>query len=323
MHPCEARRLRGRLRESANQEEIMRIDDLLCAVLAPAQSHRSQDMLLAFLREGYAAAEAVADATDRQRAHKAHLLQSMQVLNALTTAQVHPCATVLQAGALSLLWEIRYRYRHRVTRHDYRDEHCGAYPFRDAAKRPVRVLSAEPSSARSQLGRRCAYAEVEPFVRPGMSQRQRAFLYRSRLRVRRITAADLRSPGERDLIGQRGVFAAAAIPAGVCVGVCGGQVVDEVDIFLIQDDRYLLGASEVPGDTAINCENMMSVVNTLFLLDERGNVVGHPSTGYNVEAACFRARMAGDRELVLHALFSIADIRPGEELRWNYDLGRY
>jgi hypothetical protein len=322
MHPCEACRLRGRFAQAPIKTKIMGFDDLLSAVLAPAQYHRRQAMLLAFRRDGYAAAQALADAADRQRAHTAHLQQSMRVLNLLTTSQAQACATVQPEDALSLLREIRYRYRHRVARCDYRDDLCGVYPFRDAEHRPLRVLSAEPLSAQSKLGRCYAYAEVEPFVRPGMSQRQRASLYRSRLLVRTITAADLRTPGERDLIGQRGVFAAAAIPAGVCVGVCGGQVVDKVDIFLIQDDRYLLGASEVPGDTAVNCENMMSVVNTLFLLDERGNVVGHPSTGYNVEAACFRARMAGDRELMLHALFSIADIRPGEELRWNYDLGR-
>ena len=180
---------------------------------------------------------------------------------------------------------------------------------------------ANEHSAPSARGHVYPWAMVEPYTRPTTSQRDRAALYQSRLLVRTLTAEDLRSPDEQGLIGQRGVFARAEIPAGTCVGVYGGQILDRADLFILQDDRYLIGASATPGEKGINGENMMAIMNTCYLLDAQGKVAGHPPTGYNVEPAAFAVETAQGEPLVVHAFFASCDIAPGEELRWNYDSG--
>jgi hypothetical protein len=235
---------------------------------------------------------------------------------------------LVQSGSgrvFSMLRHVRYRHRHRITRREYRDEDCGNYPLRDAEHPVVPVRSAGAHSLSSISGRTYDYADVEPYLSPRVSKRARASLYRMRLQARTMTPADLQSPHEQALIGQRGLFATRPIEPGSCVGVYGGQILDEADGFLAQaaDGRYLINASpDRPGQAFINGETMLSLMNTHFLFDEQGQPCGHPPTGYNVECADFRVEAAYGWTLVIYGFFATTYIRPGDELRWNYRLGQ-
>jgi hypothetical protein len=326
----------------------MNCEEFLGTVLAAPHPQQQQAALIGILRGGYDAAEALPDPDARPPAHRAHILRSKDYLAALATpealeritrtavadaaaAAADPLAPLrtqfllVQSGGeyfLSMLEQVRQQYRHRVARRDYRDETCGAYPLRDARHEQLHVVSAEADSAPASTGRRYAWDAVEPYVQPDRSEAERAGLYLSQLQVRTLSAADLKRPDEAALVGQRGVFATRDIAGGTCVGVYGGQLMDKMDIFILQDDRYLISASAETGQWGINGETMLSMTNTLFELDEQGKPSGHPATGYNIEAAAFKTRLADDREIVLRAFFAIGDIAAGEELRWNYDLGR-
>lgn len=332
-------------------------EDFLGTVFATTQAHLQQQALAGILRDGHAAAEALATPAARTLAHLQHVLRCKDFITLLATPQgmstvqqagLNVCAAgpaqgapeaqapdpmvllarqllLVQGGGnqlLSLIKKVRYQYRHRVHRRDLGDELCGVYPFRDADHEQVLVRSAESLSAPAKTGTRYPYADVEPFTCPRAKKKTRAALYQSRLQVRTMTAADLKTPDEQALIGQRGVFARQPIPAGVCVGVYGGQILDKGDLFILQDDRYLINASADPGQLGINGEHMMSLMNSLFPSDTQDTAAGHANTGYNVEAACFSARMSDDRPMLLHAFFSTTDIAPGDELRWNYDLSK-
>ena len=235
---------------------------------------------------------------------------------------------LVQSGSgrvFSMLRQVRFRHRHRIARREYRDEDCGNYPLRDAEHPAVPVRSARPVSLSSISGRTYDYADLEPYLSPRVSKRARASLYLSRLQARTMTTDDLQSPQEQALIGQRGVFAIAPIPPGTCVGVYGGQILDEADGFLAQaaDGRYLINASpDRAGHAFINGETLLSLMNTHFLFDEHGQPCGHPPTGYNVECADFLVEAAYGWTLVVYGFFATSEIRPGDELRWNYRLGQ-
>ncbi|UXH78267.1 SET domain-containing protein [Roseateles amylovorans] len=214
---------------------------------------------------------------------------------------------------LALLQQVRNDHRQRVTRRAYRHDRCGDPPFRDADHGVIHILDV--------LDRPDDFADVEPFTASRNSRRTRSSTCLRHLEPRQLTAADLRSPSESALIGQWGVFARTHIPAGTCLGVYGGQLMDEVDIFLLDDDRYLMAAAEEPGTLAVNGENLMSLMNTLFTVDAEGRVTGHPETGYNVSGESFRVAMRHGWQARIHAFRAATDIPAGTELRWNYDLG--
>ncbi len=339
----------------------MNPDDILETVFASAHPTQWYEVLGTLLQQGHAEACALSTPMERMQAHRRHFLWYDDVVSALMTqeAQQKMLASGLrlyangatpdaagntqpaisnaelltllrhQSGLIkhgfesnrSLRQQVRQQYRDRVLRQDLGDELCGTYPFRHAEHGIVHVSSAAALSRPSRLGIRYAYADVEPFIRASLSQEERAGLYQSRLQVQTMTADDLLSFDEQALVGQRGVFARTAIPAGVCLGVYGGQILDPVDIFLLDDFSYIFKASDEPGQICVNGETMMSLVNTRFLFDAQGEIVGHPPTGYNVEEAAFPVRLPDGREMLVHAFFSTTDIAPGTELRFCYHLG--
>lgn len=327
---------------------MMNSEEFLSAVLAPAHPDEQQQVLLSLLDRPYAEAQALRTETERRNAHLKHILRTKALIEALVGPQLLARATtasqtggpaLADAGGMdtmmqrfrlahaggayffSVLEKVRHEYRHRVVRCEFSDELCGTYPWRDAQHAALHVRPACEHSTPSALGHRYPWSLAEPYARADTTEAERAALYQSRLRVRALTADDLQSPHEQGLIGQRGVFAHARIAAGSCVGVYGGQLLDRADLFLLQDDRYLISASSTPGDKGINGENMMAMMNTHYLLDAEGQVVGHPPTGYNVEPAAFAVETLDGEPLVIHAFFATTDIAVGEELRWNYDAG--
>jgi hypothetical protein len=326
-------------------------EEALQIVFASPQPPQWYAALEALLQKGHAEACAQPTPIERMEAHRQHFLWYDEVCNALTTeaAQRSLVASGLrlyeagmpaiteaeflvllrhQKGLVkqgfeanrSLRRQIRRQYRDRVLRRDLGDELCGTYPFRHVDHEHLYVRSAPALSRPSRTGVQYAYADLEPFVREDLGVQERAALYQSRLRVQTLTADDLQSPDERGLIGQRGVFARTDIPAGVCLGVFGGLVMDPVDSFVLDDYDYVFKASDEPGRILVNGETMMSLVNTRFLFDAQGRAIGHPRSGYNVEEAAFPVRMSDQREMLVHGFFSLEPIAAGTELRICYHL---
>lgn len=299
--------------------------DRLLRELAPAPARRAvmqqliafKDQLLAYVNtvtSPDAAAAMVAQASAGG---------ALAGMNAIALAQRRgQTVSAAMASWVSLVKAFRYRERHRIARRNYRDADCGAPAFRDADHDPLRLLEAEAESLPLADGTRRAFALVEPFVDNARSKRARAAEYERWMLARRIAEADLRGPHEAPLVGQRGVFARIAIPAGTCLGVYGGQLMDDVDYFLLQDDRYLMGLRSGAGMAFVNGENLMSLTNTLFKVDEAGRINGHPDEGYNLQRVLFPARLSNGWHLGVPAFFASEDIPAGTELRWNYELSR-
>ncbi|MCS4510404.1 SET domain-containing protein [Xylophilus ampelinus] len=244
-------------------------------------------------------------------------------MNAIAQAQRRgQTVSTAMSGWVSLVKVFRYRERERIARRNYVDACCGCVPYRDADHGSLRLLSADAVSLPLPDGSQRSIAEVAPYVDAGCSQRVRAAVQRRWMLVRCLTQADLQGPHEAALIGQRGVFAAVNIPAGTCLGVYGGQLLGEVDYFLLQDDRYLMALRSGAGPAFVNGENLMSVTNTLFEVDATGQRVGHPAAGYNLERVLFPSRWSHGWHFGMPVFFASQDIPSGTELRWNYDLSR-
>lgn len=330
----------------------MNSDELLASVLAPAPAQVQQQRLLALLDQPYAEAETLPTETERRNAHLGHVLRTKVLIEALVGPQLLARAANRQIGSgggglapakasmetddvpetlqrlqlahlggtyfFSLLERVRKQYRHRVERRDFCETDCGIYPWRDSNQGELHVRPIGLLSAASARGRRYEWSEVAPYADAGVSESARAARYRSQLRVRQITRNDLQPGDDGALVGQRGVFARQRVAAGTCVGVYGGQVLDRADVFILQDDRYLISASSSPGEKGINGENMMAIMNTFYLRDAQGKLAGHPPGGYSVEPAVFNVETLRGEPLLVHAFFATRDIEPGEELRWNY-----
>lgn len=228
---------------------------------------------------------------------------------------------------LQAMWRrVRYEHRMRVLRRPYTDAGCGGAPFRDHEHGTLHVREIAPESRPARSGRSYRAEDVEPFVSSACPTRVRASLYRSRIEPRRLRACDMWYPNEQALVGQWGVFARKAIAAHTCVGVYGGQLMDAQDLLLVEDDRYLITASVDAADAAgvsVNGESLLSLANTLMLLDSAGGFAGHPDDGYNLEVAKFPARFTHGWRACVPALFATCDIAPGEELRWHYGLAQW
>jgi|GEM_PF-532009 len=316
-----------------NQEQIQ------AAVFAPAGTTSKCEALVALIDREFEAIDKLPPGIERRKAHFATfrhfkdylcelaaperlLTESGEVLDSMARAQL--VLDLMRSGGArweSMVKQYRHAERNRVHRRMWRQDLCGDYPFRDVDHGPCHVLDADDLSKPARSGRRYSYVDVFPFACPSTSKSERAALYNDLMQVRSLVEQDLKTPDEQALIGQRGVFAKVQIAAGTCLGIYGGQLLDEYDLFLVMDGRYLLSASDEPGRVCVNGETMLSLVNTLFVADENGEKKRHPPTGYNVEVAFFPAQLLHGWAISVPALFATEDIAAGEELRWNYGLG--
>lgn len=244
-------------------------------------------------------------------------------MNAIALAQRRgQTVSAAMASWVSLVKVFRYRERLRIARRTYADGDAGLAAFRDADHGPLRLLSADALSLPLADGSQRPFDAVAPFVESGCSRRARAALYLRWMEPRRIIEADLWDPHEAALVGQRGVFARRPIPAGTCLGVYGGQLLDEVDYFLLQDDRYLMALRSGAGPAFVNGENLMALTNTVFEWDAMGQRGAHPADGYNLVRVLFASKWSHGWHMGMPAFFASQDIPAGTELRWNYDLSR-
>lgn len=265
-------------------------------------------------------AEAFTAAMARRKQELVRLMScggGMAGLGGALLAATHECTLRYR----SMEHAFRYLQRLQVRRVLDGRRLFGAYPLRDLRREVLPVLSSADWSRPSMTGQRYAYALVEPFCATGLRCRARAALY-AQLSVRRLVPEDLQSPEERDLVGQWGVFARQDIPAGTCLGIYGGLVLSNTEAPRVWDRRYLMRVGTGPEPLHLDGETLLCLANSRFVLDARGEVVGHPEDGYNAELARFPAVLAHGYELVIPALFACADIPAGVEVRWNYGLFR-
>lgn len=201
-------------------------------------------------------------------------------------------------------------------RRSYDDGLDGAYPFRwlDGEQAAVKI-DANPGNDLSQT----QSDRIEPYVDPAMSDTHRADLYAENLYCRRIIESDLLHPQERALVGQWGVFARRRIAEGTCIGVYGGTLLDSESLIMLSDKRYLAKVTAPGGpDYFVNGENILSLMNTMLLFDDKGTAVAQDTRRHNVHAQAFRCQTTRGISLSLVAFFAANEIEKDEELRWNY-----
>jgi hypothetical protein len=285
-----------------------------------------QDHVLSLMLEDLAVADSECR-DDRADLHGDPRVQDLEPL-----ALAHHRVRLVSLGTahwLTRLDEFRHEHEGRVRRRDYDDALCGAPPFRDADHGELKVLSVDDWSLPDRRGRRRPRSAVAPFLDADATSACLAALYLDRLLVRTLGEADLKCPQEEPLLGQRGLFARLPIAAGTCLGVYSGQLMDEVDQFILRDDRYLMALRSAPtGDptattprrAAINGEGPLAMMNTLFDYDAAGQPTGHPGGGYNVERVLYPARLSHGWHVGIPAAFTCADVQAEEELRFNYEL---
>jgi hypothetical protein len=305
-------------------------DPFIHEVLAPGTPQGRQEALLALIRHRWQDADRTPDADERRRALHAALLALLRQLESLleaatASADAHLFALVRLGLARwnHLVARFRHAQRHRVQRRVGREAGIHAFPLRDPDHGDVHVLDVDALSQPDAGGHRHPSEPVLPFLDAHVRAKLRAGLYRRWLRPGRLEPRHLRAAHESALLGQWGVFAARPIPAGTCVGVFGGLLLDEVDGFALRSHRHAMSVSAVPGRVAVNGENVLSLVNTLFEADAQGTWVGHPARGYNADMLHFDARLAFGWQARIVAGIATEDIAAGTELRWNYRLGRF
>lgn len=191
----------------------------------------------------------------------------------------------------------------------------GKFPIRDVAGN---ALGVRTIAAHDETGA-YSFDLIAPFLDRGASAAQRAALYAG-LECREFLAADMKSPHESALIGERMVCARGAIEKGACLGVYGGVLVRDVALNYLRDETYLFGVSmpSARHRAVIDGDNILSRINTTFDYTSEGKPCRHAAEGYNVVSAAFRAELDDGTRVMIPVFFAHRAIAPGEELRLDY-----
>jgi hypothetical protein len=201
-------------------------------------------------------------------------------------------------------------------RRDYEAVFDCAYPFRWLDGVPAVVqIDVNPGPDLSQV----VFDRVGPYIDPAMSDADRAHLYAENLYYRRIIESDLLQPQEGALIGQWGVFSKQRIPEGTCIGVYGGTLLERESVIMLSDRRYLVKVT-TPGmpEYFVSGDNVTSLMNSMFLFDEKGRVAAQDTRHHNVRPHAFRCKTTTGIVFSLIAFFASHEIEPDTELRWSY-----
>jgi len=305
-------------------------DPFVREVLQPGTQHGCRRALLGLIDHAWNRACRAPDPSRRRRRQRAALLSLLWRIQALSAAGQVECAPwhweIVLAGLARynhLLARFRYEHRERVVRRIDRDFGASAFPLRDPDHGELRLVDIPAESRPGDDGRTLSSQCVLPYLEPHVRGRVRAQRCRRWLQPARLERRHLRSTHEAPLLGQWGVFAARRVPAGTCVGVFGGLVLDEADGLALRNHRHAISASAVPGRVTVNGENILSLVNTLFETDEQGVWTGHPATGFNTDMAQFDVRLSHGWDVRIVACVATQDIPAGNELRWSYRLGAF
>ncbi|MFJ5237339.1 hypothetical protein ACIP86_11515 [Pseudomonas neuropathica] len=208
----------------------------------------------------------------------------------------------------------------------------GKYPFRDMDGRPVRIKKLQ-TLVRFDDGSRYTSEQVKPYIKFGAYESV-ARLYEEKLQWRLFTEADMRTPGERALIGQSMVVANRRITRGEVVGVYGGAIMPgrlvpppQQSYTMKVGVRYQPGPGYlIPEELALVGDTIISRINTYFWYDAAGKPVRQATDGYNVEFVPFAVeaqqwigKKLVTRDFILNTIFATEDIPAGTELRIDYN----
>lgn len=216
----------------------------------------------------------------------------------------------------------------------YNRANNGKYPLRDIAGRPIRIRKLE-TKVRLVDGDLYTSEQIKPYIK-FEGHEDVAMLYEQKLQWRLFTAADVKVPGERALIGQSMVVANRRIAKGEAVGVYGGVITParfvgphEQTFSMQAGMRLQYGAGQFrPDPLAILGDNIISRINSNFEYDATGKPVRQAPDGYNVVAVPFNieaqqwvGKQLVTKDFTLNAVFASQDIPAGTELRldYNYD----
>lgn len=180
---------------------------------------------------------------------------------------------------------------------------------------------------------RNAFDQVRPFIDPATSDEDRRQLYARNVRIETFKESDVSMQGnrkmaEKRLVGQEKLVAARDIAKGTCIGIYGGDIYtkEEYQKFDGEKQANLLVIDDVSDKIAVDGNNPMAKMNTIFELNAAGNNLIQAEDGYNVSKFIGVAHLKNDSPLrskmiefdFLYFMTS-RDIKSGEELRWNYD----
>jgi hypothetical protein len=210
------------------------------------------------------------------------------------------------------------------SRRRYASDIDAGYPLRDLNGAPVFVSLGAGAEANADAGlQEQAQRLLAALLDPSLDAASRLHLTHAYLYPARIEPRHLQSAHEQALVGQWGLFAKKRVPAGTCVGIYGGILLDNAERIMLRDRRYL---AKVPGADGVNYfvdgENLMSLMNTSFSCDASGTITGHDPQRTNIRARTFRCRTADGRPIAPIAFFATVDIEQDRELRWNYGYGQ-
>lgn len=213
----------------------------------------------------------------------------------------------------------------------YNRANNGKYPLRDLQGRPIRIRSLE-RKATMDSGRVYVSTPIKPYIRFEGFESVGA-LYEEKLQWRTFTAADVKVPGEKALVGQSMVVANRRIAKGEIVGIYGGVVIpydmsvrSESTFGMVVGHKLIPDAGTFrPDPIFIIGDNITSRINTHFEYDAQGTPIRQATEGYNVECVPFQVEAehatsaAGKRTTYrLNTLFATEDIPAGVELRMDY-----
>ncbi|WP_413721659.1 hypothetical protein ACL2XG_17275 [Sodalis sp. RH24] len=235
-------------------------------------------------------------------------------------AATHLIARVFMNGVLNQFMKSEIRSTIIARNRSYHTGLDALPPYRDVDGNAVTIIHLNRFSLATTANNRYANDQVVPFASGDVSGADRAALYAGLLQCRKLTRNDV-PEREKSLIGQWGVMAARPLAKGTCVGIYAGVLVPEgVCDKTVFDHDYLISiaADDQEEEIILDGDGIISKINTLVEYDEHGRPCRQARSGYNVEMARFPAILANKRTVSVIAVFTLADIPAGVELRCNY-----
>lgn len=211
-------------------------------------------------------------------------------------------------------------------------DNAGKFPFRHAG-RPLKLQGWKLENTNGSLqAPQNATELVKPFLDPLLSEESRRELYSQNVRIDTFTQNDVSTNKylqftERYLVGQKKLSAKRDLKKDTCIGVYGGQVLSKNA--LADMDRASLN-NLMKCDWAwdrfvLDGDGPMTMMNTIFELNQEGNNIAQATSGYNVNKFLIDSGLEKDSPLYsdlkifnFAAFFTAKDVREGEELKWDY-----
>lgn len=230
----------------------------------------------------------------------------------------------IQMSRLNSQKEEEFLKLHTYIHRNYDPKNNGLYPFIKTDGSEYKIKKIDSSSSSRGKDQIYSCEGVKPYISNKKTPEERSALYDAQLVVKQLGHENL-LPTEVSLSGQNGVFAGKDIPIGTCIGVHGGTLLffNESDtdpnylpmnILTKINQDYLVSISK---RAFLDGNNIISKINSIFYKQSNGKWL-ESDEGYNAHIIKFGCEMEDGNKLCLHAIFTIQDIKKGEEIRMSY-----